>query len=775
MASTARVAIGRHSEWLWAPLLYVLAVVWLYRDLWHQHGVATGLGWDTIDSYGPDLEFFARELAHGRFSLWNPYDKGGYPVFCDPQIDRYYPFGWPFAAWGAVFGVSWWLVQIKMLAHQVVAACTMHLFLRTRGLSTRASVVGGFGLIAATPILAHKASILLWPLVWVPLVWVAIDAAVARPTWRRGVALAGAMTLPATAASPPGLWYAMFLIAPYAVWRMVVAVRARTSRSELYALGRCAAVAAGVLALVFALVFVPARELAALGSRDRFGGDSPDFATLGGLSPAGTVVGLFIRGVGLPEVYMGIAMMMLAACALVTRRRSDHHIAILLASVAAAALVLAAGDASPVLPWLAAHVPGFSLWRVPGRYKLVAVWVLAACAGYGIAALEAGRGDPRARRRVFALAAALALVTAVAVIAWGQPATFKDRPAWWSLVATAVAGVLVCAAIWSERLVGRAALVLLALCVLSDAPMFTFVNPSAPPAAEARRTHARDDELVARISGASDRWRVYDEFVLGERAGARLGIRDFRGYPAIDPLSIHRYVDVLDFAKQHDPAIVTDFNVRWLFLHPHFRYASDATYVRATSSELEPRGADLWEARHPAPLVAWYGAAQLVDHASDVLAAVRAVEETDGSRRRVVMEQADATRMPPIEVAMLVAGPPDSREGTVEDYSPDEIRVAVDAPRAGVVVLDEIEFPGWNVEVDGVPAPELRANYLLRAAWVDGGHHELVWRFSPPHWRVLLVGYALALAIMCGTWFSTLVARRRRARQSRRQVAAASP
>src|SRR5947208_1993765 len=80
-----------------------------------------GLGWDTIDTHGPDLDFFAREIREGRFSLWNPYDKGGYPIFCDPVFDRYYPFNWPFAIWGAVFGSGWWLVQIKVLAHHVAA------------------------------------------------------------------------------------------------------------------------------------------------------------------------------------------------------------------------------------------------------------------------------------------------------------------------------------------------------------------------------------------------------------------------------------------------------------------------------------------------------------------------------------------------------------------------------------------------------------------------------------------------------------------------------
>jgi hypothetical protein len=764
MASPARLALARRGEWIWAPLLYVLAVVWLYRDLWHQHGVATGLGWDTIDSYGPDLEFFVRELRHGRFSLWNPYDKGGYPLFCDPQIDRYYPFNWPFAAWGAVFGASWWLVQIKMLAHQVVAAAMMHLFLRTRGLPPRAAIVGGFALITTTPMLAHKASILLWPLVWVPLIWVAIDKLLARPSWRRGVALAAAVTLVATAASPPGLWYAMMLVAPYAVWRLTSAMRAGLPRVQLIAVARGAAIGAAVLGLVLALTVLPSLDLAALGSRDRFGGGTPAFAIGGGLPLGRALVGVLVRGAGLPEVYLGVIAMLVAACAMTIRPWVDRGAPVLFVTVGIAALIFAAGDRSPVLPWLVAHVPGFALWRVPGRYKLVSCWAFAACAGYGVVMLEAARGEPQLRRRLYITIAGVLTVSLVTVLVWGTPATFKERPAWWSFVAAVIASALARVAARRDATLSRIAVALIAIGVLLDAPAFDFVLPGEPPAAEPRRVHADDDAVVARMDGARDRWRVYDEFVLGERAGARLGIRDFRGYPAIDPLSIHRYVDVLDYARHHDPAIVTDFNVRWLLLRPHFRYGLDATYVRPATTTFELRGGDLWEARHPAPLVAWYPAATVVERVADALPAVRATEDPDGIRRHAVLERADAARLPPGAEAALMSAAPDTREGALEAYAPDEIRVAVDAPSAGLVVLNETEFPGWEVEVDGAPAVELRANYLSRATWVDAGHHELVWRFAPAHWRMLLAGYVLALTIMAGAGACALVARARQRR-----------
>ena len=717
----------------WVPVFYALAVAWIYRGLWHHAGHATGLGWDTIDSYGPDLDTFARELREGRFSLWNPYDKGGYPLFCDPQIDRYYPFNWPFAAWGALFGTSWWLVQIKVLAHHVVAATCMHAFLRTRGLSVRSAMTGGVGLVACAPLLTHKASIILWPLVWVPLVWIAIDFALKAPSWRRGVAIAAALTLPCTSASPPGLFYALMLIAPYAVWRAVPYVR---ERRDLRALAVCAGAAAAVIGLVLALAILPSRELVALGSRDRFA-TGRDFALALSLPEWAAARGVFVRGAGLFEMYMGCAVVVLAACAVVVRPRFDRGAAIVWACIAAAGVVLAGGTSTPVLPFLVDHVPGFAILRVPGRYKLVSAWAIAAGAGYGIAALEAAWSDVALRRRAYYVAGAAVALVALLVVTCGVPAGPKDRAAWWSVVVAALAAGLVVAAVRAPRRFAEAAVAAFALFALVDAPAFTFVEPGAPVAAEPRQLHERDDELVAKMPGVRDRWRVYDEYVLGERAGTRLGIRDFRGYPAIDPLSLHRYTDVLDYARKHDAAIVTDFNVRWVLSAPHFRYGYDSRYVAMPNVAFVQRDREMWEATHPAPLVAWYGAVTIArDH---VLEAVRATEDSDGVRRHAVVEP---------DAALPAGGDPDSREGELVRYEPDAIDVAIDAPRPGLVVLNEIMFPGWRVTVDGHDATPVRANYLLRGVWVDAGHHAIAWRFSPAGWPTLVIGYVLALAIM---------------------------
>lgn len=65
-------------------------------------------------------------------------------------------------------------------------------------------------------------------------------------------------------------------------------------------------------------------------------------------------------------------------------------------------------------------------------------------------------------------------------------------------------------------------------------------------------------------------------------------------------------------------------------------------------------------------------------------------------------------------------------------YKPNELRYQSTTANDRVAVFSEIYFPwGWHVTIDGKPAREARANYVLRALNVPAGSHEIVFRFEP--------------------------------------------
>jgi len=59
-----------------------------------------------------------------------------------------------------------------------------------------------------------------------------------------------------------------------------------------------------------------------------------------------------------------------------------------------------------------------------------------------------------------------------------------------------------------------------------------------------------------------------------------------------------------------------------------------------------------------------------------------------------------------------------------------EINIKTSSPSPSILVLSEIYYPDWLVEVDGEPAELLRANYIIRAVSLEGGDHEVVFRYD---------------------------------------------
>ncbi len=291
-------------------------------------------------------------------------------------------------------------------------------------------------------------------------------------------------------------------------------------------------------------------------------------------------------------------------------------------------------------------------------------------------------------------------------------------------------------------------LALAALAIVHDGPTF-FHTPKSPPAAEGRRLHADDARVLAAL-GVSEAWRIHDEFVLGESIGDRAGVRDFRGYPAVQALGQKRHADILERAKR-DPQILEAYNVRWLLHRGHFRYGMDACFVkRVPPAHFAPRGDSIYEALHPAPLAAWYGAIRIAEPGR-ALDLVVAAEDATGVRRYATLEPDDAARIDPALRDALVAATTTPVAATLDAYAPDAIDLTIDAPAPGVVVLNESAYPGWEVTIDDDDAVALRADYLLRAVIVPAGRHALAWRFHPTHARPLIALYLLALLLVIGS------------------------
>ena len=72
--------------------------------------------------------------------------------------------------------------------------------------------------------------------------------------------------------------------------------------------------------------------------------------------------------------------------------------------------------------------------------------------------------------------------------------------------------------------------------------------------------------------------------------------------------------------------------------------------------------------------------------------------------------------------------------GTVEftSYAPTDIKFHTQAATPTVLLLNDKYDPHWRVFVDDKPAPLLRANFIMRGAYLTQGEHNVEFRFSMP-------------------------------------------
>jgi hypothetical protein len=67
----------------------------------------------------------------------------------------------------------------------------------------------------------------------------------------------------------------------------------------------------------------------------------------------------------------------------------------------------------------------------------------------------------------------------------------------------------------------------------------------------------------------------------------------------------------------------------------------------------------------------------------------------------------------------------------IVNYADSSVEIDVDAPKAGIVVLHDLFYPGWEARVDGHKEPVLHANILFRGVEVPAGHHRVAFSFHP--------------------------------------------
>jgi hypothetical protein len=555
MSERSSIAIATGT--ILAATLFLFWPLWLDAPRYFE--------WDVPEQYWPDLVYLCESMHEGQLPRWNPYDRGGYPYYADPQSAAYHPSSWLICGLaGPRPSLAWATLRVPF--GFALAGLFGLLWLRRLRAPWSGAIAGAI-VIEAAPFMRHNWELnLTHALAYLPLMlWAAERLATERKA-ADGIVLALAIALCGWVGSPPALFLSITCTAAYLTFRLGEEARLGSIKRAIVPLAICAVLTVGLLAIVI----VPLLELAS--HSVQAGRDFRSIADGALDSP----LALFLPQPG-NHLYVGWLAITLGVVALFARVRVPYF----LWALAIVAVLLAMGG--PVFRLAFDLVPGVAWFRLPHRYEAWLGPAFGALTALGLGAIS-DRPVPRWSPIPFVITGAALYFTAVG-------------PA---LLALGIAAILFARSIGHVRspLLGLA----LGVLILID------VSQELPPE---RHTRSGTTPCAGDLDYPIEH-RVFDEFEVGCRAGTRHRRRDLRGYQ--DPLTLASHERVLAALHDH-PELAAQFNVRYALQAPHFIHGWDRHFL---ATEERRRVVEL-----PAMPIAYFVPADRIERARDRSAALR--------------------------------------------------------------------------------------------------------------------------------------------------------
>lgn len=688
----------------WLPLLlFIFVVLCLLPLALHPDGIAFAPAAPFSDiaiTHWPYAQWIrtARE-TWGQIPLWNALIYAGAPFSADPLAGLWY--------------LPLWLTQVLPIslafnllfaAHLISTGWGMYRLMRAEGLHGWGALYAAFAWMGASKWSAHIALghvTFVLAVSWTPwIVLAAFRLSQHERAWLRWCVLGGGLLGMTALIDPRWTIPAGLLTAAYALyqsWRS-----RRPVRRLLSAAGAALLAAAGISApiLLQLIEFVPLSTRAALSPLERMQ-----------LSlPVSGLFGLLFPVQGQPEwsTYVGLTVLLLALLgSMLAWRKSAFWLVVLLTG-----LLLALGDSTP-LSVLVNLVPGTSLLRVPPRWLFIALFGLAALAGWGMDMVGRGvDGKCLVRSRLAAAGAGAALLFLGLALGCSAEADVRPMLLWTALAGLlAVAWLFLCLSARIQRSLGLAGLILITALDLARAASAQLnVRPVEDVLSE------RDDVAALVADGGLE--RVFStSYSIPQQTAAVFGLQLADG---VSPMQLDAYAAALGDAvgMPQDGYAVT---------LPAFPDGDPHT----------PQTFDLNLEQLGMLNVGWVVSDYALDEPALALSGRQGdvyVYRNPLVRPRVWIEPMEGDGWLLVEAL---------------DWSPNQITVRVEGP--GRLVFSEIVYPGWVLLVDHVQTPIETYEGLLRSVVLGEGMHTVELAFRP---MSAAAGAALLL-LTCG-WLAWL-------------------
>lgn len=740
----------------------------------------------------------ATMLRAGELPLWNPYAFGGIPLLGDGQTAIFYPPNWLFFILPGALALNY-----AILLQFSIAGVGMYACARGFGLRGVAALIPALAFMFSGMLTARVVHLsIMSGVALIPLLALCADRAMSvgadqRTRWRWLVAAASAAALQVFAGHPQIPVYTACMLG---LLSLVRGAEAWALRQRWQALLVPPLALIGVYVLGYALAAIQLVPWVELGlASPRAAGATFEFVMDTGARGSDWLLWLFPFVFGAQQrglfadapmsmvlavrswehsAYVGLPTLALAlvgfyAFAVQPRklfrqpqsqedRVALHRWFTLLFVILTIIIALLAG-AGKYTPFgqVVYALPVVGKLRAVERFFALAAFGLPLLAGFGLQWLLA----ERSRQRInVALAAGGMLVATIGICV--QVAGIPGMPAEKLLTldrANALLpllfalGTLVLLTALASKPTNRVVPWLLAALLFADIGIYAMSYNARTDAS----LYAYQPEVLDALNGDGQPFRKATVLLnsnalpnpaaqetLAVSWGIPFGVEDMNGFNSLQPRRYTDYVfgpEVGDVSYgylpnqallQPDSPILSSLNVRYILvptggpqptLGSHLRQVFENVHVRVyENTQVWPR--------------AYF--AERVRNDPDPRAVLAAVTAPGFDGRTLALVESNA--LPQLAPTSSTAAASVTQEG------PNALSIATKTSEPRLLVLSEMDFPGWKASIDGNETPIYKTNYLFRGVVVPPGEHTVRFVYQP---LSAVVGAAIsALAMLLAGW-----------------------
>lgn len=729
-----------------------------FRKLIWTNGVFFGI--DLVYFY-PERVYLFGEMRDGSIPLWNPYIFCGTPSVSNSSIfGLFYPLNIIFLLVSSNVAFNW-----TVIIHVFLAGLFMYLLVRELGIDVFGSLISGIiFMFSGSFIVAISTGVIeiLSGITWIPLIFLFFEKAIKKNSLIYTVLAGIAIGLQGLGGHPQILMYTSYALLFYFLFRIGLP---SSKKERLQSIGRITLLFVFALIIgygLYAIQLIPQIEIFSKFS-SRSGSLSYLLASSYSFHPkhlvtyfspdffGNPITGQYWGELNFDELcsYVGILPLILALLAILFVRNKYVKFYFGLAVIS---LLIAFGKYGPLHRIFYHILPGFNIFRCPSRWLYFSTFSFSILAGFGSSLLT---NKVRHKQGLTLLIKILLLISLLLIILliferftekslltlwirafttspWGQEVPFHTRysGALKSLYITTLILMISGLSIFlrlKEKIgpkIFGGLVIILVLCNL-----WIFGAKFIIPVKEEFYLASKQWEFFEKDKNF---YRVMTQPPINDYGATANAIFSLGGEP--------RFLELKDYAEfqQQVKNFTRILNTEYLLTIDEIDNDGYEYLTSKSIKIIEPfnlKKIEMYDGEMRIYRNTDFMPRALIVHKAKVIKDKDTIfkklnSESFNPKELVILEEE-----PEFKLNTVPTMPSEDRV-MITDYSANRIKLEAYLENAGFLVLNEVYFPGWKVYVNNQQERIFKANYLLRAVYLEKGEHEVEFVYDPLSFKI---------------------------------------